>query len=378
MRNCLLLTTLFASLTASGCNQTECGPGTVERDGSCQPSTADFDPSMCGPFTELQGDQCVPVFTPTECDPGSTEASVDPETGVVTCIGTGSSSCDSPIACPTPTGATKLTICGQIYDFETSAKFAEGAGNCDPQNPGTTGPCALQILVFDAIAFGTSPTTAPMLPADSITIDKCGRYRVAGIETGGTGPFIGLGFDDGPQGSTPAAGGLTVTVGVAAPKAEGPVISGFEAFVVKQSTTTLWQNSGGPMLGTFGGTTGGIYAAIFREHKKGIGDQLQPENDPAKITKSDVVMGTGASGPAYYFNPTETTRTTIDITKVATGANATVLVTGTKVSDNVVYGGEGGLGQGCLWQKHAAASLPGIVFIQVFRKGDIFGQQCND
>jgi hypothetical protein len=111
---------------------------------------------------------------------------------------------------------------------------------------------------------------------------------------------------------------------------------------------------------------------------KGNGDQFQPQAPGVQITKSDIVMAAGPSGPAYYFNATEATRTTIDTSKTSTGANASVLVTGAKVSDSVIYGGEGGLGPGCLWTKHAAASLPGIVFVQIFRKGNVYGQTCAD
>jgi hypothetical protein len=376
MRNYPLLITLFASLAASACNQTECGTGTIERDGTCQPATVQTDPGMCGPFTELQGDRCAPQFPPTECDPSTTMPNVDPDTGVVTCIGTGGGGCDTPIACPAPTGSTKITICGQFYDFQDNTKFAESggaSGNCDPASPTTSGPCALQLLAFDAYAFGSNPQTAQPLAVDSVTIDKCGRYRVAGIETSGTGPFIGLGIDDGPPGTPLGPTGVTVTVGVAAAKADGPAIQGFEAWIVKATTVGAWQASGGPMLAT------GIYAPVYRKHKKGNGDPFEPQGAGVEATKDpNGPIATGPSGPAFYFDAAETMRTTIDTNNTTTGANSTVLITGASVNDSVVYGGQNGLGPGCLWQKHAGASIPGIVFIQVFRKDNIFGQTCND
>src|SRR5262249_37262369 len=149
-----------------------------------------------------------------------------------------------------------------------------------------SGPCALQILAFDAIAFGTNPQTAQPLPVDSVTIDKCGRYRVAGIETNGTGPFIGLGVDDAGQPLGPT--GVTVTVGVAAPKSDGPVIQGFEAWINKASTAGSWQSTGGPALAN------GIYAAVFRKHKKGSGDPFENQVG-AQITKGSPIQ-TNSSG----------------------------------------------------------------------------------
>ena len=68
----------------------------------------------------------------------------------------------------------------------------------------------------------------------------------------------------------------------------------------------------------------------------------------------------------------------IDSNASVTGANGTALYTGASVDDSVKYAGQGGLGAGCRWEPHAAASLAGIVFIQVFRKTDIVGMTCND
>lgn len=368
MRNTPLLMTLFASLTATaaGCMQTECATGTIERDGRCEPATAQPDPADCGPGTELQGDLCVPVTIPTHCDPTTTMEQTEPD-GSITCIGTGGGGCDTPIACPTPTGG-KVTMCGQLYDFENMSKFSESGGSaasCDPQAPATSGPCALQILVYDAFEFGMNPTTAQQLSYDSVTVDKCGRFRVAGI-TPGSSPFIGLGIDDAGMPLGPS--GVTVTVGVAAPKGDGPVIQGFEGFIVKASTAGLWQASGGPPL------SGGIYAPVFRKHKKGTGDPFEPQPGVAITDGGSTIMSRDS-----YFVAGELTHQTIDPAAMVTGANGTTLVTGAMVSTLTSYGGMGGLSAGCRWEPHAGASLPGIVFIQVFRKLDaISGGPCPD
>jgi hypothetical protein len=369
MRHHIILLGLLALVSASGCKQIECAEGTIERNGMCEPADNATNNGICGPFTELQGDRCVPLFPPTECDPATTEADVDPATGVTTCIGTGTGGgCSASLACPTPSGSTKMTICGQIYDFEKAMTPFAATGamgvRCDPMNPTTSGPCALQIGAYDAIAFATNPGTAMPLPVSNVYIDDCGRYRVSEIETNGTGPFIGLGFDDagGPIGNPM---GVTVTAAVTTSKQGATATKDLEAFIVKGSTTQTWATSGGPPL------TGGIYALVFRQHKDPA--MYEPQSG-VTVTK----MGNTIPANDYYFQSALLDRTTIDMAATATGMNGTVLVTNASVNDSVSYAGQGGLGAGCRWELHAGASLAGIVYIQVYRKADIIGQTCND
>jgi hypothetical protein len=363
------------SLVVTSCKEIECGDGTIERDGTCAPATTTTSAGMCGPFTELQGDRCVPMFPPTECDPGTTTPMVDPATGVTTCIGTGGGGCSAAFACPTPTMANRMTICGQLYDFETTGKFqgTDPSGTaCDPSMPDTAGPCALNINAYDALMFASNPSTAVPLNKGGLYIDDCGRYRLTDIDTNGTGPFIGLGIDD-AAGIGPT--GVTVTVGVATPKSSN-VITDFEGYIVKGSTIGLWQASGGPPL------SGGIYAAAYRAHKlvppmAGVPpvDRHAPQAD-VQFAKNGVAL------PAddHYFMPALTTHTTIDPSASVTGMNGTALVTNRAISESVAFDGLGGLGTGCRWEPHAAASLPGVVFIQIFRKADLIGQpgSCTD
>src|SRR5688572_2407448 len=188
MRKHTILLSLFAAvITTSGCKEIECGDGTILRDGTCEPASLSTAAGMCGPFTELQGDRCAPQFPPTECDPTTTTPSVDPETGVTTCIGTGGGGCSAAFACPTPTMANRMTICGQIFDFETNAKFTatdSGGAPCGT-TPAASGPCALQIRAYDALTFASDPGNAPQLPVGSVYIDDCGRYRLVDIDTNG-------------------------------------------------------------------------------------------------------------------------------------------------------------------------------------------------
>ncbi|CAN5873661.1 hypothetical protein BH11MYX3_BH11MYX3_35690 [soil metagenome] len=352
---------ISAVLAASqgGCKSIDCGEGTVERDGNCEPANETVTKAECGPFTMLQGDKCVPMFPPTECDPGSTTPDVDPATGVTTCVGTGTTGgCDAAFACPAP-ATGKQTICGQIYDFEDNMKFA-AAGATGAQCTAVTpdGPCALKITAYDAIQFGTNPATAPPLNTGPLYIDDCGRYRVPDISVP-AGPFIGLGIDDSVGAMGP--NGITNTVGVAIPKSPNMATRDFEAWIVKKSTTDKWVASGGPPL------SGGYYVNIFRGHRTG----------------TDTVAGvqstrSGNPNPTndYYFTPAQTTRETVLTSATVTGVNGSALITNASVLENPVYSGTGGIPAECAWETHAGASIPNIVFIQLFRPQNAVAQTC--
>jgi hypothetical protein len=360
-----VLVPLAVALAAPGCRSVECAQGTIERDGRCEPASITVDPATCGPFTELQGDRCVPQFPPTECDPETTTPDLDPATGVTTCIGTGGGGCCAPFACPTPTTATQQTICGQLYELETNTRFsaADATGARCAATPTIDGPCSLSIEAYDAIAFASNPQGATPLAHGDVYIDDCGRYRVTDIEVP-SGPFIGLGIDDA---SGPGPSGTTVTVGLATPKVPMTATRDFEAFVVKATTTGMWAASGGPAL------AGGLYFMTFRAHRAGAGDPRAPQAG-VTVTKA----GNPIADNDYYFAAAETTHQTIDAAAAVTGANGSALVTGASIADSVAYSGAGGLGAGCRWSVHAGASLPGVVFIQVVRKLDAPGETCAD
>lgn len=356
--------TLLVYLTAlgafaSGCKGVNCGDGTTERDGICVPSNETVTTGKCGPFTVLQGDTCVPMFPPTVCDPGTTQPDTDQGTGVTTCIGTGMTSCSAKVPCPTPTDGKQI-ICGQIYDFETGLPFAAGGatGAQCPATPTASGPCSLGIHAFDAVAFATSPTTTAPLATDAVYIDDCGRYKVPGVVQP-TGPFIALAIDDATQG----AGGSTNPVGIATAKAANQATKDLDAFVVRGAVAGSWGSP--PLLAT------GVYAAIYRGHRTGTdlveGIQLTigPANMPATMVDSS---------RDFYFGATATTRTTLDATATATGVNGTALLSGANLGED--YAGKGGIPATCMWEIHAGAAIPGVVFIQTFRPTDIPGMTC--
>jgi hypothetical protein len=164
-----LILVAIAAAASAGCDGLECGLGTAERDGACVPADGvSPDDPQCGAGTVFDpvALACVPERPPTECGP-NTEA-VEREDGVIECVGTGTS-CADPLPCPLPDGGD-VSICGRLLDTETTAPIVFGDGTdtsvCDPANPTADGPCALQLVFVDAIAFATNPGTATPLSAD--------------------------------------------------------------------------------------------------------------------------------------------------------------------------------------------------------------------
>jgi hypothetical protein len=358
-------------LAHTGCKSIECATGTIERDGKCEPADFTTGTAKCGPFTELQGDQCVPMFPPTVCDPSTTTTDVDPTTGVTTCIGNGTGgNCSGAFACPAP-AAGKQSICGQIYNFEDNAPFAATGANgtkC-PATPASSGPCALQVQAYDAFAYAGDPTNTPPLSVGTTYVDDCGRYRLTDI-TVPAGPFIAVGIDDAGMPFGPA--GVTNTTGVATPSAANKTVKDFEAWVVTQSTTTMWENTGGPPL------SGGIYVGVFRSHKENADGTFT--GDPFATSSGVTFTKSGVASPSddYYFMA-ETTHQHVDAAATLTSTNGTVLYTNASVSDGLVYSGDsGGITDttNCQWDSHAAASLPNIVFFQIYRPVNKPLHQC--
>ncbi|MEJ7604197.1 MAG: hypothetical protein WKG01_40405 [Kofleriaceae bacterium] len=356
MRTVFLLGALFGF---SSCDSVECGDGTIERDGKCVPANVVVDNATCGPFTELEGTVCVPELPPTLCDGETTEENIDPETGVITCVGTGAGGCTAPFPCGTPV-AGKQSICGQLYDLETNQKLSKADATGAPCTASeATGPCAIGIRAYDAIAFGSDPGSAMPLAVEEITIDDCGRYGVKGI-TVPAGPFIGLGIDDAnPANQGPL--GITNTVGVTTLKAPGTATQKFEAFVVAKSVTDMWTASGGPPL------SGGLFVPIFRAARTGLANQ---EN--VVVTRNGAVI----PDDDHYFVD-QTGHTTIDPAATATSTNGTAIITNAAVTESTAYSAQvGPLPAQCVWEKRAGASLPFIVFVSVFRPANALGMTC--
>ncbi len=356
-----------ASLMA-GCETTECGEGTIERNGACEPAEIVVTPAECGPFTRLEGTSCVPEFVPTVCDSQTTSGEVDPDTGVTSCVGlTGGGGCGTPLPCPAPE-AGKQTLCGRMYNFEDSELFqAENAtgARCTYMPPTATGPCSVGVRAFDAIALANDPMNAQPRPLDDFYMDDCGRFRLTGVANPSS-PYLGLAFDDAaPENAGPAGNTNIVGIAVAA-TTNGTSINNLEGYVVPVSTTTKWQTTGGPAL------SGGYYAPVFRQRRTGFLTQSGvtvlkfPNMTPTPVTAND-----------FYFKAADVTRESIDNTtpQNSTGANGTALVSGASLADTA-YGGTGGLPAECRYSPQPGVTLPGIVFISIFRPTDAPGMTC--
>ncbi len=350
----IVLLVLPAALAAS-CKSVDCGDGTTERDGRCVPSNETVGTALCGPFTELRGNQCAPTFPPTLCDPATTAPDVD-ELGVTTCVGTGAGGCAAKLACPAPTDGTQ-TICGQLYDFENNQPVAQpGATGAQCAQGATTLPCSLGIRAYDAVAFATISGTMP-LTTGPVYIDDCGRYKVPGI-TPPSGPFVALAIDDADP-TKPGPLGTTNAVGLATPKAMNTATKDFEAFVVRPATSAGW--TGGPPLDAMNG----IYAAVYRGHRAGM-------DLAAGVTFT--VNGNPDVNRDYYLTNTAN-RTAVDGAATATGLNGTALFTKATLA-NELYSGKGGLPPECVWDGHPGASIPYVVFIQIFRPTNAPSMTC--
>lgn len=353
---------VLSAVLATSCKSVDCGDGTTERNGVCVPSSETVGTAKCGPFTELHGDVCEPMLPPTVCDPATTTPDVD-EMGVTTCIGTGGGGCAAKLACPAPTDG-KQTICGRLYDFENNLPFEQAGATGAQCTPGaTTGPCALGIRTYDAVAFAMSPMTAPALPNGGVYLDDCGRYRISEI-TQPVSPFIALAVDDATM---PGPPGVSNAVGVAAGAASNTATKDFEAFIVRAPTYGSWTASGAPSLAA------GIYAPVFRgrstgpELAAGVTFRFAPMTNPTNLM----------TDPArdFYFTSGSTNRTTLDASASATTTNGTTLVSGANL--NEVYTGQGGgLPAQCIWEFHAAAAIPGAIFIQIFRPTNAPSMTC--
>lgn len=334
--------------TGLGCDAVNCGDGTIERDGTCVPANDQVDDAQCGPGTVLgAGGRCEPEEV-VVCDPDTTDEVVDPETGVVTCVGRGEiNGCTGPIACPAPS-ANRITICGQLYDSQTDQPIAApgATGAACPGTPTADGPCSLRIQFFDALEFAMNPATAtPRLPAGGLTVDDCGRYRAVDLPQAGFG-FMGVAVDD--------AVGATDRyrqTGVALANEAALPARGFRAYATRITTDMAWSTTAGLTGATF--ATRGVLAAIFTY-------------GGAPVSGVTLTRGGGtATADDYYFSDSNAQRTTVDAARNVTGNNGTALVVDTVNAGVTDHSGMGAEPASCQWPSSLAAAIPNVVFMQV-------------
>lgn len=354
----LSLAAAAAGLVNVSCSQVECGLGTIERDGVCQADTGGTTPGMCGgdgPFATVLGlSGMCETEVPTVCDEETTEPSLDDVTGVTTCIGTGGG-CGEEIKCGPHTGG-RVSLCGRIWDTETETPLPEdmaiSTNRCDPANPTTSGPCSLRLRFFDALDFAMNPQGAmPIVPPDGVYVDGCGRYRGLNM-TPATFGFMGIAVDDAP--------GITPTTphrltGVATTNTFGNPGQRFHAYATRSSTDTTWTTGAGLAGSSF--AERGVLAIVFTYNgmpRSGV--QVRRNGSPTP------------SGDDFYFSDTMPTanpaRSMVGpSSQTTTGANGTVLVINSNTP--IAHDGIGAEPSGCVWPSNLAASIPGVVFMQI-------------
>ena len=338
-----------AGLVNLSCSSIDCGPGTVEQDGTCRPADEATNDALCGgvgPFATVLGlDGKCEAEVPTVCDLNTTREEVDDQTGVTTCVGT-AGGCMTEIQCSAP-DAGKVTLCGRVWDSETDQPFAAtvvGEPTMQCTTPTTEGPCSLRLRFFDALDFAMNPTGAvPIVPPDGVFQDGCNRYKGHNM-TRPTFGFIGVAADD--AAGAPARHKVT---GVAASNAFATPGRGFRVYATRNTTDTMWSTTAGLAGQTF--NERGVLAMVFRYNgvpRAGVQGRRNMNVVPADD---------------YYFSDTGITRTTVAPAQDSTGANGTVLIINSPTP--IAHDGAGAEPPGCRWPSNLSASIQGVTFMQL-------------
>jgi hypothetical protein len=355
-RTALLAAAAIAALPlVSGCDALECGPGTIEDNGTCVvadgQSPADVEACGLGTKYDPSTQTCAPLRPPTECG-----ANTDPivnEDGVTVCEGSGGAqSCDSPISCPPPSGG-KVSVCGQLFDVETGTPIRAGTpafADCNPAAPAASGPCALKVAFYDPLAFAGDTSTMPQT-TDQVRLDDCGRFAGVNIARPFNG-FLAVAVDD-----AGAADNRRLT-GVAFSIATNERRVGVRAFSAAFATDAKWTSSAGNPFGAQSLVDRGVFLPVYyTKHPAEGGTPVAGVQIRASGMAAD-----GVGTFDFYFGDTDRTiRSTIDPAAEATGANGAGLMVGTSLTQHSGLGGEP---QGCVWPSNLAAAIPGVVLVR--------------
>ena len=338
---------VVAALAAPGCKAIECGANTLEKDGECVANvqTPGF---QCGAGTYF--DQASGVCMNTLYGDGGgicgdgTVLVVDQQ-GNHFCEGTGASSCERDLPCPTPTGEN-VALCGKLFDLEDSGLLADDLDTTK-----------LQLKVFDPIAFATAPDATP--PIKTATPDACGRFAIGEI-TPPNVQFIAISVDDGV-----GADNLLVHTGIATINQRGSARGGLRLFAMRRATAASWTTAlalptpletQGAYVPIFltpmskGGTPTPPFPTAQPAAGVGVTIGIAPDNDP---------LTTGV----FYFNDTvATTRATPVTGRTTTGSNGAALVIMQPALEP--FGGAGAEPSGCTWPENLAATPPGTIYVQ--------------
>jgi hypothetical protein len=349
-RNLLTLSALVFGVAASAslsCTKTECGDGTIERDGVCVPGDFDPDSAHCGEGTVLgPSGQCESEYLPTVCQEGTTMPDETLEPGVVTCVGIGGGGCDIDLPCPSPTpNSGKISFCGRIYDVGDDHQIqalTPTTKACSDPEAAQDGPCALTLQFFDALDFAANPTTTTPLQPGEFTIDDCGRWAAKDLPRPGLG-FLGIGLDDETN------PGIYRLTGVAFPAVANQTKTKVRAYVVLDADVQAWSTDAGQT--DF--ATQGVFATTFY---RGTASSGYVPVAGVQITEAGNVE---AANDWYFDDTILTSRKSVSDTLTATGPNGS----GLKINSGLVeHSGTGAEPSGCTWTSALARAIPGVVF----------------
>lgn len=345
-RTTLSLGLLWLALFVSCGNGRVCGDGTIERDGVCVGSGITIGPEYCAMGTKLEDGRCVPVSPPTSCDPADTFEEVDPITGAVTChANCGDPVCLGVLPCPQST-VGKSSYCGTLIDVATNQTIAlDGFSGafCDSAQPADYGPCALRLKVFEASDFMNAPSTAVALVAAEISVDECGRFRIANVPTPPSGQVVLV--TESPNTSIDPLYTTTATI-VVAQSAQSK--NNVPVYAVPASADASWTASAG--LGAPGFAERGAYLGLFTDSLVPVAG-VSLTRDGATVADDD-----------YYFADTNpSSRLAIDPDQNETGLNGAGLVINSALTN---HAGTGPSSLTCTWRSVTAQTVPGVVFVQ--------------
>lgn len=311
---------------ASAC--TEKNPAYCESDSSCPNGT----------YCDLDLHSCIP-----EHDAGIADAGTATDASATDAM---PFDCSAPIACPTP-GDGKLTLCGYVLDAESGERIQDDGADgtpCEPDSPATSGPCSLELLLYDGLAFAENPLTAPHPPADEVVVDTCGRFRAVNIEPPALG-YIAVATDDA---SASSADDYVLTVVSFAVSMAGSR-NGLGLYSARRATDQRWTDTAGNPFGLATFSERGAHMSIFLDVAAPVAG--------VRITVGDATV----SDSDFYFADADGVRSTVNPTLDVTLAPGAGLTVGTALTN---YSGVGGEPSGCAWPATLGFAVAGALVVQ--------------
>jgi hypothetical protein len=253
-----------------------------------------------------------------------------------------------------------MSVCGWLLDAETDALIgtvSDEWSDCDGLTPRpTTGPCALEVRLYDALMFAGNPTGTPPLMPERLTINTCGQFIAENVAAPALG-FVAIAVDDEPTGANQHWLSAALLPAMANIRNDRVV-----AYAVRRTSNESWTASAGNPFGasTFGER--GTYLHILSH--RGL---------PA--AGATVTVG-GSPAEAFYFSDPGLARTTIDANQTSTGANGSALVIGADLGNLSAEGGIP-LGDACIWPDLLGAAIPGVFLVQRSQTVDAMENVCE-